>query len=91
MKVGVVYAERGRQVWLKLDLPEGATVSDAIDGSGVLEKFPSIDLSTQKIGIFGKLVALDRELADGDRIEIYRPIVADPETIPRRDLNAVES
>ncbi|MDD3517804.1 MAG: RnfH family protein [Chromatiales bacterium] len=85
MKVGVVYAEPERHAWLRIELPEGATVRDAIDRSGILQKFPRIDLETQKVGVFGKVVPLDRALSDGDRIEIYRPITADPATVKRRD------
>ena len=47
--------------------------------------FPHIDLETQKVGVFGKLVKLDAALRPGDRVEIYRPITCDPQTVPRRD------
>lgn len=86
MQVGVAYSESVQQVWLSIEVPEGATVEDAIQRSRILEIFPQIDLSTQKIGVFGKLVKLDARLRPGDRIEIYRPITADPLTIPRRDM-----
>lgn len=85
MNVGVAYADRFKQVWLKLDVPEGSTVKDAIERSGLLKQFPEIDLENQKIGIFGKLTRLDALLEDGARVEIYRPITADPETVERRD------
>lgn len=85
MNVGIAYADKFRQVWLKLDVPEGSTVQDAIDKSGLLEQFPEIDLGKQKIGIFGKLSRLDAVLEEGARVEIYRPITADPETVERRD------
>jgi len=85
MHVGVAYADSSKQIWLKLDVPEGSTVKDAIEKSGLLTRFPEIDLATQKIGIFGKLAKLDTVLEEGTRVEIYRPITADPETAERRD------
>jgi putative ubiquitin-RnfH superfamily antitoxin RatB of RatAB toxin-antitoxin module len=85
MNVGIAYADKFRQVWLKLDVPEGSTVQDAIARSGLLEQFPEIDLGKQKIGVFGKLTRLDAVLEEGARVEIYRPITADPETVERRD------
>lgn len=84
MKVGVVYATPGRQAWLTIDMPEGATVQQAIDKSGILSQFPEIDLAQQKVGIQGKIIALDAPVEDGARIEIYRPITADPKTVHRR-------
>lgn len=89
MKVGVAYATPGRQTWLTLDVAEGATVREAIEQSGILKQFPEIDLETQRIGIFGKFTTLDATVADGARIEIYRPITCDPKTVRRR-ANATE-
>lgn len=86
MQVGVAYSESGDQVWLTIEMPEGATVRDAIEHSGILRLFPKIDLAAQKVGVYGKLAKLDAPLRPGDRVEIYRPIIADPLTIPRRDL-----
>ena len=57
---------------------------EVITKSGILKQFPDIDLTEQKVGVFGKLVKLDGTLQPGDRIEIYRPIIADPKTVPRR-------
>lgn len=85
MHIGVAYADKFKQTWLKLDVPEGSTVRDAIERSGLLDQFPEIDLATNKVGIFGKLTSLDARLSDGNRVEIYRPITADPETVERRD------
>jgi hypothetical protein len=85
MHIGVAYADKFKQTWLKLDVPEGSTVRDAILRSGLLQQFPEIDLACNKVGIFGKLVRLDAALAEGNRVEIYRPITADPETVERRD------
>ncbi|VAX12338.1 UPF0125 protein RatB [hydrothermal vent metagenome] len=85
MNVGVVYAKATKQVWLQLDVPEGSTVQQAIEISGLLDQFPEIDLGKQKVGIFGKMTKLDNIVEEGQRIEIYRPIVADPEMVERRD------
>ena len=86
MNVGVAYADKFKQIWLKLDVPEGSTVRDAIEKSGLLAQFPEIDLNQQKVGLFGKLTRLDTVLVEGTRVEIYRAITADPETVERRDI-----
>ncbi len=85
MHVGVAYADKFKQVWLKLDVPDGCTVREAIERSGLLKQFPELDLDNQTIGVFGKITKLDAKLSDGERVEIYRPITADPETVERRD------
>lgn len=84
MKVSVTYADQQLQFWQQLELEEGATVEDAITQSGILQKVPTIDLDSQKLGIFGKVVKRDRKLAEGERVEIYQPITVDPETVERR-------
>ena len=86
MNVGVAYADKFKKVWLKLEVPNGSTVRETIEHSGLLMQFPEIDLSTQRVGIFGKLTKLTATVAEGDRVEIYRNITADPETVERRDL-----
>ncbi|AGA90063.1 hypothetical protein Thimo_1266 [Thioflavicoccus mobilis 8321] len=80
MHIGVAYADTLKQVWLKLDAPDGCTVHEAIERSGLLAQFPMIDLETQKVGIYGKITRLDAKVSDGDRVEIYRPIVAEIDT-----------
>ena len=85
MNVGVAYADRFKQIWLKLEIPDGSTVRDAIEHSGILNQFPDIDLGKQKVGIFGKLTKLDAKVEEGTRVEIYREITADPELVERRD------
>jgi len=87
MQIGVAYSEPGQQIWLNIEVPDDSSVKEAIDRSGILKQFPHIDLGTQKVGVFGRLVKLDAALKPGDRIEIYRGIIADPETVPRRDTN----
>lgn len=84
MKIGIAYALPTRQVWFDVDLPDGATIQDAINKSGILKQFPEINLETQKVGIYTKLSKLDAVLTDGDRVEIYRPITCDPKTVPRK-------
>jgi putative ubiquitin-RnfH superfamily antitoxin RatB of RatAB toxin-antitoxin module len=86
MQIGVAYSEPGQQIWLNIEVPDTSTVTDAIERSGILKQFPHIDLTTQKVGVFGRLVKLDAALKAGDRIEIYRGIIADPETVPRKDM-----
>ncbi len=84
MNVGVCYAEADRQLWLRLEVPDGSTIQQAIELSGVLIRYPHIDLTTQKVGIFGKLAKADTVLRDRDRIEIYRPLLADPKEVRRK-------
>jgi putative ubiquitin-RnfH superfamily antitoxin RatB of RatAB toxin-antitoxin module len=90
MQIGVAYSEPGQQIWLNIEVPDESSVKEAIERSGILKQFPRIDLSMQKVGVFGRLVKLDAALKPGDRIEIYRGIIADPETVPRRDMNEEE-
>ena len=85
MHVGVAYADKFKRTWLKLDVPDGSTVREAIEHSDLLQQYPDADLDSQRVGIFGKFAKLDANVKDGDRVEIYRPITADPETVPRRD------
>lgn len=84
LNVEVVYALPAEQALLKVQLAEGATVEDAVRASGVLEAFPEIDLAHNKVGIFSKLVKLDEPVRDRDRVEIYRPLIADPKEVRRK-------
>lgn len=79
MNVGVAFAKSTAQVWLKLDVPDGCTVREVIERSGILAQFPELDLDTHKVGIFGQIAKLDKVVSEGDRVEIYRPITADPD------------
>lgn len=90
MNVGVCYAEADRQTWLRLEIPDDSTVQQAIELSGLLGLYPHIDLTKQKVGIFGKLAKLDAPVKDGDRVEIYRPITADPTQVKRRRIDIDE-
>lgn len=82
--VEVAYARPDKQVIFQVHVLPGATAQQAIEQSGVLEKFPEIDLSKNKIGIFGKLGKLDAVLKAADRVEIYRPLIADPKEVRRQ-------
>lgn len=84
MNVGVCYAEADRQLWMRLEVPDGSDVKKAIELSGILQQFPEIDLDRQKVGLFGKITKLDAQVNEGDRIEIYRQIIADPKQVKRR-------
>lgn len=84
IKVEVSYGLREKQVILPVSLPEGATVNQAIEKSVIQSQFPEIDLGVNKVGIFGKLVKLDTVLRDKDRVEIYRPLIADPKEVRRK-------
>ena len=76
--VEVAYALPDEQVILVVTAMPGITVEGAVRESGVLERYPEIDLASAKVGIFGKLSKLDVALQDGDRVEIYRKLIADP-------------
>lgn len=76
MRVEVVYAVREAADAVTVELPAGATVRDALAASGIAERHPGISLDT--LGVFGRRVSADARLADGDRVEIYRPLEMDP-------------
>lgn len=83
MNVEVAYAKPGEQVILSLGVAEGDTVEAVIRKSGILERFPEIDLEQNRVGIFSKPCKLDQSVRAGDRIEIYRPLIADPKEARR--------
>jgi len=82
--VEVAYARPDKQLILPLEVPEGTTIEQAIRQSGIMEHFPEIDLEKQAVGIFGKLKKLDTPLREGDRVEIYRPLIADPKEVRKQ-------
>lgn len=82
--VVLAYAGRDHQVLRRLELAPGSTLMEAISISGVLRDFPEIDLARNRVGIFGRLARLDAPLREGDRVEIYRPLTADPKEARRR-------
>ncbi|TRZ93664.1 MAG: RnfH family protein [Rhodocyclaceae bacterium] len=77
LQVEVVYATPDRQEVASVSLPAGSTVAQAIEASGLLGKHPDIDLNRNKLGIYAKLANPDTALRDRDRVEIYRPLIAD--------------
>lgn len=84
LDVEIAYALPETQQLIELKVAAGTTAREAIENSGILQRFPEIDLSKHKVGIFGKTVRLDRVLGPGDRVEIYRPLLADPKDARRR-------
>lgn len=82
--VEVAYALPQQQLILPVKVPEGTTAEQAVHLSGILKKFPDIDLAKNKLGIFGKLVRNDTVLREKDRVEIYRPLIADPKEVRRQ-------
>ena len=83
--VEVAYANPDVQLVIAVLLPKAATAKEAIEASGILLKFPEIDLSINKIGIFGKLCKLEKVLRQHDRVEIYRPLMVDPKQLRRQN------
>jgi putative ubiquitin-RnfH superfamily antitoxin RatB of RatAB toxin-antitoxin module len=84
LRVTVAYASAERQALYAVQLEDGATVRDAIEQSTVVADFPEIDLTRHRVGIYGKLVALNDRLQDRDRVEILRPLVVDAKEARRR-------
>jgi len=84
INIEVVYALPNEQILLKRSVPAGTTVAAAIQSSGMLDKHPEIDLAVNKLGIFGKLTKADAVVRDKDRIEVYRPLIADPKEVRRQ-------
>jgi putative ubiquitin-RnfH superfamily antitoxin RatB of RatAB toxin-antitoxin module len=84
LSVEVCYARPDEETLIALTLPAGATLRDAIEVSGVLARHPEIDLAKQKVGVYGKIRPLEAALADGDRVEIYRPLIVDPKAARQR-------
>ena len=82
--VEVAYAMPEEQVIISIEVPKKINIKQAIEKSGIQKKFPEIDLSKNKVGIFGKQTTLDHLLSDRDRIEIYRPLILDPKEMRRK-------
>ena len=84
MRVEVAYARPGRPILRTLYLAPGSTIGEAIGACGLLAEYPEINLGRNRVGIFGRLARLDTPLRDADRVEIYRPLNADPKEVRRR-------
>lgn len=84
LSIEVIYAQAQRQELKRIKLPQGSCVRDAIEASGLLQIYPEIDLSKNKLGVFAKLAKPDALLRDRDRVEIYRPLIADPKEVRKQ-------
>lgn len=84
VQVEVAYARPEEQVIIPVEVEEGATLRSAVERSGILERFPEIDLDKAKVGIFGKLSKPDTALRARDRVEIYRSLIADPKAVRKQ-------
>ena len=92
MKVKVVAAMPQKQVVKDITLARGATVRDAIEQSGITRVFNGLVIDPEMVGIFGTKVSMDQQVQDGDRVEIYRPLIADPkETRRQRAIRQAEA
>ncbi len=81
MQIEVAYALESKQTLLKIEVEAGTTLKQAIELSGILVLYPQIDLTKDKTGIFGKIAKLNTILREKDRVEIYRPLIADPKQV----------
>jgi putative ubiquitin-RnfH superfamily antitoxin RatB of RatAB toxin-antitoxin module len=84
IRVEVVYATPERQELVALEIPASSTLEDAVKQSGLAGMFDDFELDPSRVGIFGKKSTLDQVLRDGDRVEIYRPLIADPKEVRRQ-------
>ena len=84
MHIEVAYAREDTQIIIPLEVERGTTVEQAVRISGILEQFPEIDLASNKLGVFGKISKADTVLREKDRVEIYRPLIADPKESRRK-------
>ena len=81
MIVEVAYALPDKQSLVSLEVEKGTTLKEAIEASGILDSFERIDLTKDRVGIFSKFATLDTVLREKDRVEIYRPLIADPKQV----------
>lgn len=84
ISIEVAYATTDEQLVMKISVPPGTRLDAAVVASGILERFSEIDLASVKVGIYGKQVELDTVLSEGDRVEIYRPLLIDPKEARRQ-------
>ena len=84
INVEVAYALPEKQVIRAVNVDAGTTIGAAIVQSGIMMDFPELELEDAKVGIFGKVAAMTTVLSDGDRVEIYRPLIADPKEVRRK-------
>ena len=86
-QIEIIYPLPNEQVLLTLMVDQTCTAAEAIEKSGILQQYPEIDLTTNQIGIFSRTIALSDTLREGDRIEIYRPLIVDPKEMRKRKRN----
>lgn len=84
IEIEVSYARPDTQLIIPVTINADMTVQEAIEHSGILEKFPEINLEKNKVGVFGKLTKLTSTLRSGERIEIYRQLIADPKAVRKQ-------
>jgi hypothetical protein len=84
VRADVVYADTERQILLRVELPQGSTIKHAIDVSGIARMIPDGAVDPHRLGVFASKVAPDHIVHEGDRIEIYRPLLLDPMEARRR-------
>ena len=84
INVEVAYALPEKQLIIPVNVDEGTTIGGAIVQSGIMMEFPELDVEHSDVGIFGKAAKMTTVLADGDRVEIYRPLIADPKEVRRK-------
>lgn len=82
--IEVVYAKPERQEIVEIKLAAGSNLQQAVEASGLLQRHPEIELAKAKVGVYGKLARLDTALRDKDRVEIYRPLIADPKEVRKQ-------
>ncbi len=88
IRVEVAYGEPRQQALVNVDLPPGATLADAIEASDLRTRFPGLEVDPDRVGIFGRKAQLTQLLREGDRVEIYRPLIADPKEVRRARAEA---
>ena len=91
LSIEVVFAGPGRQEIIALEVDDGTTIAEAVSLSGIVYKFPEYDFENLQKGIWNKVADENQVLADGDRIEIYRPLEADPKEARRRRASKVST
>jgi len=91
ISVQICYARPDRQFLLEQIVAPSTTIQQAIQSSGIVEQAPEIDVSVWRVGIYGKLKTLDTVLREHDRVEIYRPLIADPKDSRRKRAETKDS
>jgi len=84
LNIELIYPLPEEQILICITVDQGTNIQQAIEQSGILDKYPEIDLIINKVGIFSKAAKLNAILREGDRIEIYRPLIADPKEVRKK-------